>query len=261
MKSDPATRSPVTDPTQPDPPDGFHYTAMARSGNSFFIAYQDLLHATLRFASSSDGGVNWVCLTLDNSNKSDGDSPAIILDGTNIYISYVGQTGQGATAYDSIYMMVSPDAGVTWKKRTVAAKAYATGYYTSVAATGAQVFVSYFNARDRKLKLAKSGNYGSSWVMTTVDSNSNVGRYSSLLLAPGVMYLSYSDWNNSSLKVATSNNGGRTWTKKTVVADDNLGCPSAAAVLITDLYLLYFNYTPTQAGMTGVMLTKIANQH
>jgi hypothetical protein len=258
LKSDPATRPPVTDPTQPPAPDGFKYTAMAWSGNSFFVAYQDRLHATLRLASSSDGGVNWVCTTLDSSNTSDGDSPAITLDGTNIYVSYVGQTGQGATAYDSIYMMVSHDAGVTWTKRTVAAKAYATGYYTSVAASGAKVYVSYFNALESRLKLAKSGNYGVSWANTTVDPNSNVGRYSSLLLASGVMYLSYSDWTDNGLKVARSTNGGATWTRKTVASDANLGCPSAAAVLGTDLYLLYFHYTPAQPATTGAMLTKIA---
>jgi hypothetical protein len=257
LKSDPATRPTITDPSTPNLPDGFKYTAMARSGNSFFIAYQDRAHNSLRLARSDNGGASWVCTTLDDSHDADGDSPSIAIDGTNIYISYTGVTGQGFSAKDSVYMMVSRNTGATWTRCVVAAAAYASGYYTSVAASGPRVYVSYFNAQDRTLKVAKSGNYGSSWAIAKVDAKNNVGRYSSLTVAQGVLYLSYSDWANNSLKVAKSSNWGLTWTIKTVAADAGLGCPSTATVLGSELSVFYFHYAPAQPGSTGAVLTKV----
>jgi hypothetical protein len=257
LKSDPATRPPVTDPSLPDVPDDFKYTAMARTGTSFFIAYQDRAHSSLRLARSDNNGATWACTTLDDTHDFDGDSPAITIDGTNIYISYAGVTGHGLSAKDGVYMMVSRNSGTTWTRHVVAAAAYASGYYTSVAAAGARVYVSYFNAQDRTLKVAKSSNYGSSWAIAKVDAKDNVGRYSSLTMAQGVLYISYSDWANNSLKVAKSPNWGRTWTIKTVAADAGLGSPSTASILGSELSILYFHYAPAQPGSTGAMLTKV----
>lgn len=257
LKSDPATRPPVTDPSSPDVPDDFKYTAMARTGNAFFIAYQDRAHNSLRLARSDNGGATWACTTLDDSHDVDGDSPSITIDGTNIYISYAGVAGYGPSAKDGVYMMVSRNSGGTWTRRVVSAAAYASGYYTSVAAAGPRVYVSYFNAQDRTLKVAKSGNYGNSWAIAKVDAKINVGRYSSLTVAQGVLYLSYSDWANNSLKVAKSSNWGRTWTIKTVAADAGLGCPSTSSILGSELTVLYFHYAPAQPESTGAMLTKV----
>jgi hypothetical protein len=230
---------------------------MARFGSSsFFIAYQDRVHKSLKLARSLDNGTTWSCMTLDASDGNDGDSPSIAVAGTYIYISYNGVKGQGPTAIDSVYMMVSTNSGATWTKRLVASSSFASGYYTSVAASGAQVFVSYFNALDRTLKFAKSINYGTTWVIKTVDASSNVGRYSSLSLSQGTLFLSYCDGTNNSLKVAKSTTTGTSWTTKAVVSNAGLCTPSVTSVLGLDLYLLYFNYMPAIPGSTGAVLTK-----
>ena len=259
LKSDPTTRETNGDTSQPYVPDDFEYTAMARSGDSFFVAYHDRVHSTLRLARSSDRGVNWEYTTLDDSDGNDGDSPSIVIDGTNVYISYVGVTGQGQSAMDSVYMMVSRDFGLTWGKRPVSPTAYASGYYTSVAAKGNQVFVSYFNALNRKLMLAKSVDYGADWEISTVDSNDNTGRFSTLSFGQGVMYLSYSDWSNNSLKVARSYDGGNTWAAKTVAYDTDSNNSTAASVLGNELFVLYFSGNSSQPGSFGTMLTKIVS--
>ncbi len=257
IKSDPATRP--ADPAQPYLPDDFKYTAMARSGDSFFIAYYDRVHSSLRLARSDDRGASWALGTLDNSDGNDGDSPSIAIDGRNIYISYVGVTGQGQSARDSVNMMVSADAGSTWRKRLVAATAYATGYYTSVAAKGNLVHVSYFNALERKLMLARSVDYGAAWAIRTVDSTDNAGRYSSLSLGQGVMDLCYGDWTNNSLKLARSYDDGNSWTVKTLTVNADSGSPAFASVLGNELYVLFFSRNSSQPAMFGAMLTKFAN--
>ncbi len=256
LKSDPATRPDNTDPTTPATPDDFKYTAIVRTGTSFFMAYQDRAHKALKLARSLDNGATWSCMTMDASDDNDGDSPSMAVAGTNIYLSYNGVKGTGLAAKDNVYMMVSRDSGATWTKRLVAAASFASGYYTSVAASGAQVYVSYFNALDRTLKFAKSTSNGTKWVIKTVDKSSNVGRYSSLSLSQGTLFLSYNDGTNNSLKVAKSTNGGARWTTRAVVSDAGLSCPAVSSAVGLDFYMLYFNYNPNTPGTTGAMLTK-----
>lgn len=259
IKSDPATRPVNVDPTQPYVPDDFKYTAMERSGDSFFIAYHDRVHSSLRLARSDDRGEHWVETTLDSSDTSDGDSPSIAIDGANIYISYVGIVGAWPSARDGVFMMVSRDFGLTWEKRTVAPTAYASGYHTSVAANGNFVYVSYFNALGRVLILARSADYGDNWAIRKVDASPNVGRYSSLLLGQGSIYLSYSDWTKKSLKLAKSVNGGRSWKKTMVTRNADSGGRLTASMLNDDIYFLYSIHDRLQPGLSGIVMSTVTN--
>ncbi|MBN1242168.1 MAG: choice-of-anchor D domain-containing protein [Spirochaetales bacterium] len=87
------------------------------------------------------------------------------------------------------------------------------GKYASIAcsADGTTIYISYYDATNGNLKLAKSTNSGSTWSVQTVDSTGNVGQYSSVAVNGSVVYIAYYDVTNTALKVAKSLDGGATW--------------------------------------------------
>jgi hypothetical protein len=92
------------------------------------------------------------------------------------------------------------------------------GQYCSIAsADGAVFYISYYDATNADLKVAKSINSGTSWTLQTVDSSGDVGKYTSIKVVPGattsadIVYVSYYDATNGDLKLAKSLDGGATW--------------------------------------------------
>ncbi|MBL8967163.1 MAG: choice-of-anchor D domain-containing protein [Spirochaetaceae bacterium] len=76
---------------------------------------------------------------------------------------------------------------------------------------GGTIYVSYYDATNKDLKLAKSTDGGAHWSLQTVDASGDVGQYSSVAEEGGNVYISYYDATNKDLKLAKSIDGGAGW--------------------------------------------------
>jgi hypothetical protein len=83
------------------------------------------------------------------------------------------------------------------------------GLYTSITASGSDIYVSYYEDLNYNLKLAHYD--GLSWTKHVVDTN-GVGQYSSVGLQGSTAWVSYYDVVNGDLKVASSSDAGAHWT-------------------------------------------------
>jgi hypothetical protein len=98
----------------------------------------------------------------------------------------------------------------------------------------------HFNSVDA-LKYAT--NASGDWVITTVDSNGDVGGYTSIATdSSGYVHISYYDYTNQDLKYATNASGS--WEKITVDTDGDVGKYSSIAIDSADkIHISYYDYT------------------
>ena len=93
-----------------------------------------------------------------------------------------------------------PDPGITVDDSA------AVGTYTSLAVCADRPAISYYDATNSDLKVARSstttGSSAADWQTETVDSSGNVGQYTSLALVNGCLALSYYRADNKNLKYA-----------------------------------------------------------
>jgi hypothetical protein len=111
---------------------------------------------------------------------------------------------------------LSTDGGATWPAgniRTVDS-AGDVGDVTSIAISGSEVYISYYDTTNQDLKLARSSDGGVTWPagdIQTVDSAGDVGYDTSIALDGSKVYISYTDWTYGDLKLAQSTDEGATW--------------------------------------------------
>jgi|GEM_PF-6610464 len=88
---------------------------------------------------------------------------------------------------------------------------------SSIAASGSNVYICYYDDGTDDLKLVKSEDWGTTWDEPIVlDSTGSVGNACSICVSGGHIYISYVDSTNDNLKIAWSANSGLTWNTGTV---------------------------------------------
>ncbi len=120
------------------------------------------------------------------------------------------------------------------------------GLDTSIAVDGSNIYISYYDATNGDLKLAKSTDRGVTWSTKTVDPTGTVGLYTSIAFDSSQLFISYYDLTNANLKFAKSSDGGNTWDIKTVDALGEVGKYSSIAVdedVYGYVYISYYDET------------------
>jgi hypothetical protein len=100
------------------------------------------------------------------------------------------------------------------------------GKHTSLAVSGNEVYISYFDETNSDLKFAKSTDGGTTWPsgnIKTVDSSGIVGSCTSLAVSGNEVYIGYLDSTNYNLKFAKSTDGGATWPAGNIKTADASG--------------------------------------
>lgn len=115
------------------------------------------------------------------------------------------------------------------------------GSCSSLAVSGNNIYISYFDIDDTNLKFAKSIDNGKNWTTTTLDSSGNVGLYSSITVSGNNIYITYRDQTNRSLKFMKSPDAGVTWITKVVDTGD-AGYDTSIAVSGSNIYISYCDY-------------------
>jgi len=240
----PATNLEVVDANPDDGAMAFE-TAVTADSSKVYIAYHYFGYHDLKFARSDDCGAAWSWIITVDEDDSVGRYSSIAIDGAIVYISYYDATNGNLKFTRSI------NEGTTWGdtfQRTIDS-AGDVGQYTSIAADGDNIYISYFDVTNGILKLAKSTDGGETWPLANikiVDSTIGSGPYSSIALSGSTVYIAYYNDTNDDLKFARSDDGGATWPLaniKTVDSSGNVGVSSSLAVSGSDVYISYYDTT------------------
>jgi archaellum component FlaG (FlaF/FlaG flagellin family) len=176
-----------------------NYVSIAVSGDYVYISYYDDTNDNLRFARSANGGKDWDgTSTIDTVVYPSGDVgkfSSIAVEAGNIYISYYDDTN------DYLRFARSTDGGQSWDTDptidTLVDNRAAVGEFSSLAAGGGNIFISYYNRTSKDLKIAKSEDEGVSWTLDVyndyLENNLAVGQSTSITTDGNYAYVSYQD--------------------------------------------------------------------
>jgi hypothetical protein len=223
-------------------------TSIAVSASNICISYYDSTNGDLKFARSVDGGATWPDVKPVDSTGNVGLYSSIAADLTNVYISYFDITNA------KLKFAKSTNGGTSWLAgniKTVDSTA-SVGVYTSIAVSGTNVYVSYYDSTNANLKFAMSTDGGATWPagnIKIVDSTGDVGSCTSISHTStgfGNVYISYLDTTNGDLKFAKSTDDGTTWLStdiKTVDSGGSVGSDTSIKAASSLILISYFDAT------------------
>ena len=216
---------------------------MVALGDTLYISYFDAGNADLRFAKSTDGGDTWPAggFRAIETTLGVGRYTSIAASGTEVYVSSHSSTGK------SLKFARSVDGGETWPAggiKTVDSSVGGLGWYTSLAVSGDNLYISYCDYTNWDLKFARSLDKGVTWNPADIELVDVIGEYSSIAASGSTVYISY--YGNSSLKFAKSTDSGATWpggSLRTVDSSSAVGMANAIAISGSNVYIGYWDYT------------------
>ena len=155
----------------------------------------------------------WMYGTADNPTNAVGEYVSAAAYGSDyVYLAYY-DASNSALKFNNVSRGGSDPTYLTIGTPKTLDSIGTVGKYTSIAcsADGVTIYISYYDETNGDLKLAKSTNSGSTFVISTVDSTGNVGQYASIAVDGSNVYISYYDVTNGDLKIAKSLDGGANW--------------------------------------------------
>jgi hypothetical protein len=123
---------------------GSFYPAIAVDGSNIYVVWEDntLGNYEIYFKRSSDRGVSWTPNKRFTNNSGDSRSPAIAVDGFNVYVTWNDITPGN---YE-IYFKRSHDKGVTWTPNKRLTYNAGGSWEPTIAAAGSNIYVIWSNA-------------------------------------------------------------------------------------------------------------------
>ena len=109
----------------------------------------------------------------------------------------------------------SPDSGNTWLSSNIRTvdSAGDVGNFNSIHGSGTNLFISYYDATNDQLKVAKSFDSGNSWQPSDISivTTSGGGQFTSLLSQGPNIFVSHHNASSGTLDFARSGDNGITW--------------------------------------------------
>lgn len=198
-----------------------------------FLAYTNEISSSnvLRFASSADNGVSWPVTDIFDIDTigSYGGYQDMVISGNAVYLSYYDYK----VNLNEVKFAKSTDGGSTWLpgniKTVDIVGSYSDSYTsdTAIAVNGTDIYIFYYYAKQKALKVAISRDGGATWLPENMfiieDKVIEQGRVVSAGIANGRVFVAYRDGLNSGrLKFAYSLNDGASWSLKTVGAETDV---------------------------------------
>jgi|GEM_PF-3514085 len=246
---------------------GKYSRILALDAATLVLSYHDATNGDLKAARSTDGGATWASVSVDTAGDVGQFTSMAVAQGlttTTLYLAYYDAT----TNNGALKLAKSTDQGQTWPTVTQvddgAAASNNVGQYaaitvvpkaTSVAGDQDDLFISYYDATNGDLWMAKSTNEGSTWTKTLRDATGDVGRYTSIAAVNDTtpddghtVFISYYDAGNGDLKfVRTTDSGATTMTPVTLDSSGDVGSyASLAANEQSTVFIAYYDATNTR---------------
>ncbi len=236
----------------------------ATVGYSIFIVYHQTWvgwsNDVLRVAKSTDGGITW---NISQWIESIGGATGYV-GNTSIFAVNDAAAPAGYSIFVIYYHRVNADlkyarstnGGATWSVFTLDSIGN-VGYYNSIYAIDTNnIFVSYLDSSNYKVRFQKFDKNLTSIILRDVDNSVGLGNGSNSIFAIDTnnISISYScsDGSNASLKFAKSTDGGNAWPSgsiKTIATApvDYIYSPSIRAVDFSNIMVGYINFQGSYA--------------
>jgi hypothetical protein len=224
---------------------GFLLLAIAVDGPNIYVVWQDDTpgNSEIYFKKSDDGGVTWTTTKNLSNNADYSGSPAIAVDGSNIYVVWQDSTPGNA----EIYFKKSVDAGITWTTTKNLSNNAAYSSYPAIAVDGLNVYVVWEDTTNSEIYFKKSVDGGATW-MANKRLTWNAGdSYAPRIAVDGLnIYVVWYDDTpgNGEIYFKKSVDAGTTWTTKRLTNNAGNSYNSAIAVDGPDIYVVWSDYTP-----------------
>lgn len=196
--------------------------AIAVSGSSVHIVWRDYrdLNAKLYYIRSSDGGNCWDTISqLTNSLHCF--NPSLTVSGSFVHMVYYEYSDQKG----EIYYMRSTDAGLTWEPETRLTNDPAFSMYPSIAASGPDLHVAWFDRRDGNLEIyyKRSEDAGINWGPDTrLTNNDFYSNYPCIGVYESNIHLLFMDNRSGNYEIYYKNSvdGGINWNSEYCLSDN-----------------------------------------
>lgn len=137
-----------------------------------------------------------------------GSFPSVAVKNSKIYMSYYHY--DYVSEKDLMFARSDASPYSSWTKVPVDTSA-GVGKYSSIAVSGAKVYISYWDETNNRLKIAKSADSGATWTKLTVGSYDSGSSTAIALTDSGsTVYIAYKDIDQK-VRIAKSLDGGATW--------------------------------------------------
>lgn len=240
---------------------------IAVNGSEVYVVWKDDTPGNdeIYFRKSTDGGVAWQAAQRLTTNAGDSESPAIAVDGSNVYVVWEDAT----PGISQIYFMKSEDGGNHWKAaRALTNNKTAKAEKPAIAVVGANIYVAWHNDDSAKggncwIALTKSADRGAGWqAAKTLSGNTGSADATNpaVAAADSGVYVAWEEntTGNNEIYFRRSTNGGAVW-QAPVKLTTNSGSSNSPAVaaLGSTVYLAWSDATP---GNREIYFRKSADQ-
>jgi len=173
---------------------------------------------------SIDGGLTWGTDARLTNNPGASNLPSIAVSTSNVHLVW-DDTRDGN---DEIYYKSSTDGGATWGADTRLTNNSFASYYPSVAVSGANIHVVWYDGRDGNFEIyyKRSTDGGASWgTDTRLTVNTAFSFYPSVAVSGSNIHVVWEDERNGNFEIyyKRSTDGGISWGADTRITNDNNG--------------------------------------
>ena len=188
--------------------------SVAVAGDLVHLTWYDLRdgNSEVYYKRSDDGGLNWGIDTRLTNNPASSTVPAIAVSGTIIHIAWE-EYRHGSP---EIYYKRSTDGGIAWGIDTRLTNNSANSFSPSIAASGSDVSIAWFDQRDGNLEIyhKHSVDDGLNWgADKRVTTNTAVSNYPSVSVSGSNVHLVWFDERDGGTEIYYnhSTDSGTTW--------------------------------------------------
>ncbi len=227
---------------------------IAVDGSAVYVVWTDDTpgNGEIYFRKSSDGGVGWQAAQRLTTNVGDSESPAIAVDGLNVYVVWEDSTPGIA----QIYFMKSQDGGNHWKAaRALTENKTAKAGKPAIAVVGANIYVAWQNDESAKggncgVALTKSADRGAGWqAAKTLSGNTGSAdaKNPAVAAADSGVYVAWEEntAGNNEIYFRKSTSGGAAWeAPKRLTTNSGSSNSPAVAAMGSTVYIAWSDATP-----------------